>query len=116
MHCYQWNPLLLLSNANGLICNQYDFNIGECLAPTNPKTNLILDTLNDSSCMELYRKQEVVPPEMIPLHVNQSCVNNSHVSTAQLSTEGVTIETEKKTTTVTTARRMSHNSLFSMEY
>ena len=65
MHCYQWNPLLLLSNANDLICNQYDFNIGECLAPTNPKTNLILDTLNDSSCMELYRKQEVVPLEQL---------------------------------------------------
>ena len=45
---------------------------------TMPST--ILNTLNASSCMTLSRKPEVVPPEVIPLHVNRACVNSSHVS------------------------------------
>ena len=44
----------------------------------------MLNTLNATSCMTLRKKPEVVPPEVIPILVNRSCVNGSHVSITEL--------------------------------
>ena len=51
-----------------------------CISSLNTNTNKILNKLNSTSCVTLRKEQEVVPPEVIPLHINRACVNGSHVS------------------------------------
>ena len=55
-----------------------------CISSLNTITNQILNTLNSTSCVTLHKEQEVVHPEVIPLHINRACVNGSHVSFIQL--------------------------------
>ena len=60
------------------------FNSGSCISSINPNVVLILNILNASSCMMLRRKVEVVRPEVIPLHINSTCVNGSDVSNTEV--------------------------------
>ena len=46
-------------------------------------TNLNLGNQNMSSCVTLRKKSELTQPEVIPLGLNRSCVNGSHVNIAQ---------------------------------
>ena len=47
-------------------------------------SSTILNNLNSTSYIRLRRTPEVVPPEVVPLHVNRTCVNGSHVSTGNM--------------------------------
>ena len=74
------NLLFQLSSVTSNIMFCYS---GKCITSINSNASLVVDSLNSPSCMSLRRKPEVMPPEVIPLHVNRACVNGSHVSIIQ---------------------------------
>ena len=52
------------------------------ISSSNPRVSPFFGKVNHSYFLTLRKKPEVVPPEVIPLHINISCVNGSEVSIA----------------------------------